>query len=228
MTASKWHLIRDLAEKSGVPESTARRYARLFPEYMPAKSFGRIKKYPAESARVIALIHDCYRRGMTTAEVAENLKDHAPRVIELEPGEGGHKVPVSQEFASPVDMGSVLAGIFEALKSISAQAEIKKEVEDIRRAVSVLWKEFESRKGLPPGAEAAQKLNEQDEKIEGLLRELQDQARVIDELKGQREDYQKKMEVLEAELVRLRKDGRMTEKMLLEKIKAVRSAGEND
>ena len=76
--------ISEIAEKIGVPENSARRYAKLFKDFLPKKVFGRVKKYAPDSLDVIFEIAEMYKKGYDTESIFENLQNKRNRIFEIE------------------------------------------------------------------------------------------------------------------------------------------------
>ncbi|MBO8183423.1 MAG: MerR family transcriptional regulator [Archaeoglobus sp.] len=74
--------IADVAKQVGIPETTARRYAELFKEYLHHKTFGRTKKYKPEAVQIMQKISGLYQEGKTTEEIREILGYELPQVVD--------------------------------------------------------------------------------------------------------------------------------------------------
>jgi hypothetical protein len=85
--------ISEIAERIGVPENSARRYAKLFKEFLPKKVLGRVKKYAPDSLDVIFEISEMYKKGYDTESIFEKLQNKRNRIFELELN--GRKQPPS-------------------------------------------------------------------------------------------------------------------------------------
>jgi len=75
-----WMLLGELAKNSNISDSTARRYANIFSEYIQSKSFGRITKYPPDSAAVFCRVAELYQEGRNTIEILEILPGEFSRI----------------------------------------------------------------------------------------------------------------------------------------------------
>ncbi len=82
-----WLLIAELAEELDVAETTARRWAKLFETFLPAKRFNRVTRYSPEAVEILADIADLYRKGFTTEEIRHHLEGTRPRALALAPQE---------------------------------------------------------------------------------------------------------------------------------------------
>lgn len=76
--------ISEIAQKIGVPENSARRYAKLFKDFLPKKVFGRVKKYTPDSMDVIFEIAEMYKKGYDTESIFEKLQNKRNRIFEIE------------------------------------------------------------------------------------------------------------------------------------------------
>lgn len=80
----EWLSIAEIADKSGIPENTARRYVGKFSDFIQVKSTGRAKKYPPETIGVVERISQLYQGGKSTDEIYELLSREQPLVVEVE------------------------------------------------------------------------------------------------------------------------------------------------
>lgn len=86
--------VPDLVEKTGLPESSIRRYLKLFNEFIPEKTSGRASIYPPDTALLLIRISEMYKDNKSTKEVIEALRYEAPVTISNdEPGTAN--IPVS-------------------------------------------------------------------------------------------------------------------------------------
>ncbi|MGA1840324.1 MAG: MerR family transcriptional regulator [bacterium] len=84
MDEEKFLTISEIAERIGVPENSARRYAKLFKDFLPKKVLGRVKKYSPDSLDVIFEISEMYKKGYDTEGIFEKLQDKRNRIFEVE------------------------------------------------------------------------------------------------------------------------------------------------
>lgn len=73
--------ITELADKSGIPNSTCRRYLTSFEEFFVVKGGSRLKKYEVEAITVLQRIKDLYDDGADTNEIHNILAKEFPRVM---------------------------------------------------------------------------------------------------------------------------------------------------
>ena len=79
----EWLRIADIAEQTGIPESTIRRYASLFDDYLEYRTIGRAKKYSAVMVEVFQQVANLYRDGFSTDEVKLVLEHDCPTSAEV-------------------------------------------------------------------------------------------------------------------------------------------------
>lgn len=114
--------LAELARASGLPESTARRYARgpALP-YLPTTSAGRFVLYDlAVSVPVLRRVAELFRRGQSHAQVAETLAREFQPVVELVPAmvaDDRHAPPRDADHA----FAPALAEIMGAYNQIRAE-----------------------------------------------------------------------------------------------------------
>ena len=81
----EWQTISELAESLGIPETTARRYAKTFAGYLTSRKFGRITKYDArEALEILERVSRLYGSGATMEEIAEQLGEDYTQTVEME------------------------------------------------------------------------------------------------------------------------------------------------
>jgi transposase len=56
----------------------------MFADFIPSRSFGRVKKYSAEAVAVVARVAEYYQAGQLTPEVRERLQFEFGQVIDIE------------------------------------------------------------------------------------------------------------------------------------------------
>lgn len=82
-----WLLISDLAAELDIAETTARRWARLFESFLPAKKFNRVTRYGPETVAIFTEIASLYKKGFTTEEIRHHLQQERPQALVVAPEE---------------------------------------------------------------------------------------------------------------------------------------------
>jgi len=80
----EWLSIAEIAEKTGIPENTARRYVGKFSDFIQVKSTGRAKKYPPDTIQVVERISQLYQAGKGTDEIYELLSREQPLMVRID------------------------------------------------------------------------------------------------------------------------------------------------
>ncbi|HSG81971.1 MAG TPA: MerR family transcriptional regulator [Gemmatimonadota bacterium] len=86
--------IREIARRTGVPESTLRYYRSLFPDHIPTIGAGRNRRHPEEAVNVFQLIAGMFANGESRGTVRRQLEggpaDYEPQAIRRggEPNDG--------------------------------------------------------------------------------------------------------------------------------------------
>ena len=207
-----WVLLGELAKMSKVSDSTARRYANIFSDYMQSKSFGRITKYQPESAAIFSRVSELYQEGRNTVEILDILPHEFPRLDGVKPEEpevtwdrptvlpdAGVMAEVKEAFAAQSEILQKLADILElrgqeANQIDEAQRERSRGISD---QLALLSKDInthivtqkENNQGIihrldRQGAELEKHISAQEEKTQRLLERLEQQAKEINELKA--------------------------------------------
>jgi len=221
-----WLSVAEIAKLTRIPAPTARRYAALFKEFLGGRKMGRITKYPEECVVVFEKVSRMYGEGKVTAEIEDALRGEFTRTIDVEhagpPAVGG-------------EMFAELAGVFNGVMGKVAscmeviadqKSVIERQQEDIQKlktAFVLLARSQKKMKQLPPAA-----LDFLPEEFIQQTRALEQKDAEIEEialkLSFDTSDIKAKLQILESELVRLRKDRREMEKFLQEKIARLKDA----
>ena len=144
--AAEWWTVAEIGKRLGTPETTVRRYARAFAEYLPSRQFGRVTKYGADALEVMERISRLYGQGLTTPEVEEALSGEGySQTVEVEPQTG----PSSSAMLMPLMIAQAqaqnetLQRLTDALEKIAEREDRLTEME--KRLAKV---ENEARPGL--------------------------------------------------------------------------------
>ncbi len=211
MAEENWLPLAELARRSDIPETSARRYARLFMDALPHRREGRAVLYAPQAGTVLVRIGHLFAEGHTASQVREALRAEF-QCIEV------NAMRDRADSPAPADRRPSLQG--EDLRS--RLAEFLRHVVDQKRAITSLRDDFgQVRRELVEERARRQALEDENRKIKKILLALMRQRKAAIPAEPRREetqDLRDKLGVLEQELVRLRKDRRELERYLLEKI----------
>lgn len=70
--------VADLADMSGIPESSVRRYLKQFSEFVVSKEVGRANAYPPETVTLLVRIAELYKDSKSTPEILDILRFEVP------------------------------------------------------------------------------------------------------------------------------------------------------
>ncbi|MBG0790597.1 MAG: helix-turn-helix domain-containing protein [Desulfovibrionaceae bacterium] len=215
-----WLSVAEIAKLTRIPAPTARRYASLFKDFLGGRKMGRVTRYPEESVVVFERISTLYADGCVTAEIDDRLRTEFPRTIDVE-----HRVatpaPQAEGYA---DLAHTFNGVIEKVAACMAVMADQKSIidsqqDDIRKlktAFVLLARSQKRLKQLPAGTDALPgEILEQTRALEQKDAEIEEMAL---KLSFDTSDIKAKLQILESELVRLRKDRRDMEKYLQDKI----------
>jgi len=215
-----WLSVAEIAKLTRIPAPTARRYASLFKDFLGGRKMGRVTKYPEDSATVFERISRYYGEGKVTAEIEDALRVEFPRTIDVE-----HRasVPAQQtevyaELASVFN--EVMGKVASCMHVIADQKTIidnqQQDIQKLKTAFVLLARSQKKMKQLPGGMDIIpEELLLQTQALEQKDAEIEEMAL---KLTFDTSDIKAKLQILESELVRLRKDRREMEKYLQEKI----------
>ncbi|WWX23101.1 hypothetical protein V8V93_02600 [Pseudodesulfovibrio methanolicus] len=219
--------MAEIAKRTRIPAPTARRYAALFKDFLGGRKVGRVTKYPEESMVIFERISRLYGDGLVTSEIDDRLRSEFPRTIEVE------HTPAAMAGSSPegfADLAStfndVLSRVTSCMEVIADQKSvIERQQEDIHKlktAFVLLARSQKRIKQLPAGQTALpEAIMEQTRALEEKDAEIEEMAL---KLTFDTSDIKAKLQILESELVRLRKDRRDMERYLQDKIDRLKEA----
>ncbi|MGE4194024.1 MAG: MerR family transcriptional regulator [Pseudodesulfovibrio sp.] len=200
MTGKKVLSVAEIARELELPESTVHYWKNRFAQHLPSVGRGRQKRFKPEAIEIFSTISRLLKEGHTARDVMDQLSQEYPLQADAMPA------------AVPSESGvAVSAGSMEPVMKMAAAIglEIAKSVgEGIR---SVLDAE---NLGSPDVSEVRKGLEDAAARISEAMVETE-------ALKAENRELKEKLAVMEAEMVRLRKDRREMEKYLLDKIKSV-------
>ncbi|WP_319541426.1 hypothetical protein [uncultured Pseudodesulfovibrio sp.] len=215
-----WLSVAEIAKLTRIPAPTARRYAALFKDFLGGRKIGRVTKYPEESLVVFERISRLYGEGRVTSEIDDALRTEFPRTIEVD-----HRktlpVPMTEGYAELASTFNDVIGKVAACMGVIADQKtiIDNQQEDIQKlktAFVLLARSQKKLKQLPvSGDSLPDDILEQTRALEQKDAEIEEMAL---KLTFDTSDIKAKLQILESELVRLRKDRREMEKYLQDKI----------
>ena len=120
----EWLSINELATKTGIPDTTIRRYIAKFNDFFVADGGSRSKRYDSSGIQVLIQIKDLYDKGLETEQVANELLNDFPIVMKDALGDGStNKLPALATSDEISDVKNALVELklsndklFEALK----------------------------------------------------------------------------------------------------------------
>ncbi len=194
MTQARLYSIAALAKLLDQPESTLHYWKNRFDAFLPSLGEGRHKRFRPEAVDIFKTIGELLRQGLS----AQDVRGELARLYPMNVPAGEAQAPGAADASVPI---SVQGPVWS---SPEMTAQIGRE---IARAIG------EELRGMLSGT-AALPAGDGD-----AARALAEELALV---KAQNADLTAKLKVLEAELTRLRKDGREMEKYLLAKINAAK------
>lgn len=194
--------IAEISRLLEIPESTLHYWKNRFAQYLPSTGRNRQKRFKSEAVEIFKIIASMLRQGHTAEDVMAELSRKYPVNAAIE-SQGPHPTITS----APVQMQQ--ASLEPAIQLAAAMGtEIAKSInEGLKGLLSC----------MPAGAIS------EDVKacMDKTTADLSTQSESIDNLKNENGQLKEKLSIMEAELVRLRKDRREMEKFLLDKLKNI-------
>ena len=201
MTGKKVLSVAEIARELELPESTVHYWKNRFAQHLPSVGRGRQKRFKPEAIEIFGTISRLLKEGHTARDVMDQLSQSYPLQADALPmhsgnGEVSTMMPVNamepaMKMAAAIGL-EIAKSVGEGIRSVLDQSGGgSQDVTDIRHGLE----------------EAAERITSTMEETEAL--------------KNENRELKEKLAVMEAEMVRLRKDRREMEKYLLDKIKSV-------
>ena len=205
MTATKLLSVAEISRILDVPESTLHYWKNRFAQYLPSVGQKRQKRFRPEAVDVFGAISEMLRDGHSARDVMAELARRYP----LTPSSVDERS--REQYSPPTGPVGQCAPAPESMQMAAAiGAEIARTIgEHLGRMLGG------SAPALP------ESLDHIGEDIQEIRHAVDDQCRTMDCIQAENDELKNKLAVMEAELVRLRKDRRELEKFLLDKIKRV-------
>ncbi|GKT31228.1 hypothetical protein ADUPG1_001911, partial [Aduncisulcus paluster] len=182
-----------------IPAPTARRYASLFKDFLSSKKMGRVTKYPESAVEIFKRIVSLYNDGMVTTEIEQQLRSEFPRTIEISPSERG--VPAQPAMNIQAELSGAFAEMMDKMSNFCSSCPQPKKIKALPQLdIKSITEEYDERTIA---------LEQKDVELESATNELAQENTTL----------KHKLEVMEAELIRLRKDRREMENYFMDKIK---------
>lgn len=198
--------VAEIARQLDVPESTLHYWKNRFSQYLPSFGRGRLKRFQPEAVEAFGRIAALLKAGHSSEEVMAELARDYPlnaQAVGAVPAGPAAVAPQLQEVAMDQALRLAAGMGLEMARSLA---------QGLKEALG--------------GGMAAPALPPEDM---GLLKESLSEAAErlschsgeLETLRTENTELKDKLQILEAELVRLRKDRREMERFLLDKIKGV-------
>lgn len=200
MTGKKVLSVAEIARELELPESTVHYWKNRFAQHLPSVGRGRQKRFKPEAIEIFSAISRLLKEGHTARDVMDQLSREYPLQADAVPA------AVRSEPGAPVDTGS-LEPVMKMAAAIGL--EIAKSVGEGIRSV------------LDPESLGSPDVSEVRKGLEDAAVRITEAMEETEALKAENRELKEKLAVMEAEMVRLRKDRREMEKYLLDKIKSV-------
>jgi len=201
---AKLYSIAAIAKALDLPESTLHYWKNRFDRLLPSVGNGRHKRFRPEALEVFRAIGNLLGSGLSVADAKAELSRRFP--LNITPVDSGDELPLSAMPVTP---------LVPEMSAASVEAMAQRMGEAMGLAMAKNLQSLLERAGSAAVAPAALP----SETVEGLKAELAQARESITRLAQDNEATTSKLKVLEAELIRLRREGREMEKHLMAKIK---------
>lgn len=140
----EWYSANEVIRRSGIAESTARRYIVKFNHYFITQPNRKPKRYDLTAPEIIRRINDLYLAGKSTNDINEILKQETFHVIETDPvkelrSESEQLTIIQQLSDLNETLVQTLNHISEKLQeSIAESRASRAEIQELTRRISEL------------------------------------------------------------------------------------------
>lgn len=220
-----WLSVAEIAKITRIPAPTARRYASLFREFLPSRKVGRVTKYSEDAVRIFETISNFYQEGHVTGEIEDALKQDFSRSIEMAPDPSTlPSLGINAEFAHTFK--EVMEKFGQSLQIIADQKSmIERQREDIQKlktAFVLLSRSQKRLRQLPAQGGGSIDTTLLEDRTAQLAKKDSELEEMALNLSFDTSDIKAKLQILESELIRLRKDRREMEKFFQSKIDRIK------
>ncbi len=198
MTGKKVLSVAEIARELELPESTVHYWKNRFAQHLPSVGKGRQKRFKPEAIEVFGTISRLLKQGHTARDVMDQLSQSYPLQADAMLETPSALMPLNGNAMEPVMKMASAIGL-----------EIAKSVGEGIRSV------------MTHDPENGPDISDVRQGLEDAARRISSQAEDTIILKAENEALKEKLKIMEAEMIRLRKDRREMEKYLLDKIKYV-------
>ncbi|MUM77308.1 MerR family transcriptional regulator [Pseudodesulfovibrio sp. F-1] len=203
MSGKKVLSVAEIARELELPESTVHYWKNRFAQHLPSVGRGRQKRFRPEAVEVFGTISRLLKEGHTARDVMDQLSHDYPLHADAMPQ--GVSLP-------PAMAASAMESAMEPAMKMAAAIGL-----EIARSVGEGVRSVLAGSDCGNGADVA----EVRQGLEDAARRITAQMEETHQLKAENELLREKLKIMEAEMVRLRKDRREMEKYLLDKIRSV-------
>ncbi|MBU1229080.1 MAG: helix-turn-helix domain-containing protein [Proteobacteria bacterium] len=223
--------VAEIARRLGVPESTVHYWKNRFAQHLPSQGSGRQKRFRPEAVDVFRVIAEMFSLGHSTQDVMETLGKRFPLTAALDGdayaagsfsetgGSFAHRDP-PQEHPAMADTALRMAAAMGKEMGLEIARSIGEGLRQLSRGPA--QDALDAGEGAPalPSLDAGQ-LEAIRSAVDLSCSRMDAQSGEVERVAQENADLKTKLSVLEAELIRLRKDRREMEKYLLDKIKSM-------
>lgn len=162
-----WYSVAELAEETGIPEPSIRRYLTRFSIYVVSKGGTRARKYDASTIRLLKRVKSLYDSGHETEGIKKLIKNEFPLIMsDQEKPETAENIDVPRVTSSE-DIANLEKNIIAKIEERFAKQE---------EVLSLM----------------IQKLEQREQQVEQKERQLEERERLLLEVPEKQPEPQKK------------------------------------
>lgn len=197
MAVKKLLSVAEIARELELPESTVHYWKNRFAQHLPSVGRGRQKRFKPEAIEIFSIISTLLKEGHTARDVKERLSQDFPLQADAVPAMREEQGASAVSMEGAMTMASAIG--LEIARSIG---------EGVRNM-------------LAPDSAGSADVEAIREQMQDAVSRISASDDTLGALRSENAELKEKLRIMEAEMVRLRKDRREMEKYLLDKIKTV-------
>lgn len=109
----KWYSVAELAEETGIPEPSLRRYLARFSIYVVSKGGKRAKKYDPTTIELLNRVKSLYDAGYETEGIKKLIKNEFPVIMSDKENEKTEENPNLPALATAEDVAEIKQALAE-------------------------------------------------------------------------------------------------------------------
>ena len=120
--------VGELVQKTGIPETTVRRYLGTYISFIDSKKVGHVKKYHPDTTKILEKVYKMHQNGNKAEEIFSSLSQSEPQYLEIQQKNQLETSPVGEVLDILHKMQQKIDSLEEEireLKEVSGERDVK-------------------------------------------------------------------------------------------------------